>query len=377
VGHARTFFFHSFTSPVHTTVNSAFGVQDSVATITIGNEAVMVFFVLSGFLVGGSVLRQTRTGKWHWRDYALKRLTRLWIVLIPAIFIGMLLDVTGSWLLSSAGSVYSVNGFPNYSGTVHIIDAYSVKIILANIFFACGILARHPGSNVALWSLTCEFWYYLLFPLLLITFLPQQKLWKRSVYLAIAVLIFCFIGTKYSLLFWIWILGALLTSIPLKLPARIASLGSAFFGVALILAFPLVKIYVKPVHIGQSIMALLTAILIYCLMHNSAAGKKNLYAILAKFFAKFSYTLYLTHLPLLMFLSALLFHPWQPLSTSPVNVAIFVGTCAVTATASYCIYLLFEANTDELRSRITQMVNKRSRQRTYQEFPQQCTEQER
>src|ERR1700684_594803 len=34
-----------------------------------GHEAVVIFFVMSGWLVGGSVWRQQRDGRFSWRDY--------------------------------------------------------------------------------------------------------------------------------------------------------------------------------------------------------------------------------------------------------------------------------------------------------------------
>ena len=50
-----------------------------------GTEWVTVFFVLSGFLVGGKVLEQVRDGTFSSRDYAFDRISRIWIPLIPAL----------------------------------------------------------------------------------------------------------------------------------------------------------------------------------------------------------------------------------------------------------------------------------------------------
>ena len=52
----------------------------------LGHQAVVVFFVLSGFLVGGSLLR-TEPEPGRWRAYALARATRLYVVLLPACII--------------------------------------------------------------------------------------------------------------------------------------------------------------------------------------------------------------------------------------------------------------------------------------------------
>src|ERR1700722_8142246 len=51
----------------------------SASMETVGHEAVMVFFVLSGYFVGGSALRAVRKGYLSWKKYLFQRLTRLWL----------------------------------------------------------------------------------------------------------------------------------------------------------------------------------------------------------------------------------------------------------------------------------------------------------
>ena len=61
-----------------------------------GHTAVIVFFLLSGYFVGGSVLRQVEAGTWSWQRYLTERLSRLWIVLIPALLLTLFWDRMGS-----------------------------------------------------------------------------------------------------------------------------------------------------------------------------------------------------------------------------------------------------------------------------------------
>jgi len=58
----------------------------------LGRQWVIVFFVLSGYLVGGSVLRSVGSGKWSWRSYLLARLSRLYVVLLHALLLGGALE---------------------------------------------------------------------------------------------------------------------------------------------------------------------------------------------------------------------------------------------------------------------------------------------
>ena len=61
---------------------------------TQGHNAVVVFFVISGFWIVRSVMRAGDA--YYFRDYMIARGTRLWIVLLPALVIGAFLDSVGS-----------------------------------------------------------------------------------------------------------------------------------------------------------------------------------------------------------------------------------------------------------------------------------------
>ena len=130
----------------------------------LASEAVVVFFVLSGYLVGGSVLRAVRVGTWTWKDYLLKRLTRLWVPLIPGLIIGVILDRLG-YRIFGQGSIYHNPPGIDLLTAVDLARRVGVRVFLGNAFFLQGILVPHLGTNVSLWSLADEFWYYIIFPL--------------------------------------------------------------------------------------------------------------------------------------------------------------------------------------------------------------------
>src|SRR5580658_7990721 len=60
-----------------------------------GHQAVIIFFVLSGYLISGSILRAFRRNEWTWKQYLTHRLVRLWIVLLPALVLGACWDHLG------------------------------------------------------------------------------------------------------------------------------------------------------------------------------------------------------------------------------------------------------------------------------------------
>ena len=58
----------------------------------LGHESVMIFFVLSGFLVAGSVQRSFNNNIFSWGYYLVNRLSRLWIVFIPSLLLTLFWD---------------------------------------------------------------------------------------------------------------------------------------------------------------------------------------------------------------------------------------------------------------------------------------------
>ncbi len=84
-----------------------------------GHTAVMVFFVMSGFFISASILREVRTGRWSWKNYLTSRATRLYLVLIP----GLLL--TALWDHASLAVV--ADKVPNADTAVVIVDMATVR----------------------------------------------------------------------------------------------------------------------------------------------------------------------------------------------------------------------------------------------------------
>jgi peptidoglycan/LPS O-acetylase OafA/YrhL len=153
---------------------TANSVPQGKGQITIGNEAVMIFFVLSGYLVGGGVLRALSRNTWSWRDYLIKRLTRLYVVLIPALLLGVALDFAGLYLRPSPTSIYA--GPPGQTLLHDVADRLTLPVIAGNAVFLQGARVRTAGTNVSLWSLTNEFWYYIAFQVLLLALSKKKKL---------------------------------------------------------------------------------------------------------------------------------------------------------------------------------------------------------
>src|SRR5262249_13058869 len=114
-----------------------------------GHDAVIIFFVLSGYFISSSVIRDCAKGRWSWRRYAINRLTRLYLVLLPGLLLTVFWDKLG---------IYFSPQHPIYTGIQQswISDYFDVasrlngQTFIANAFFLQTILAPPLGSNDAL-----------------------------------------------------------------------------------------------------------------------------------------------------------------------------------------------------------------------------------
>jgi peptidoglycan/LPS O-acetylase OafA/YrhL len=126
-----------------------------------GHPAVMVFFVLSGFWITKVVVEREEAGTFRWGGYLLDRLSRLWLVLLPALVLGAAADFVTFRVLH-----FPPPGFGAQSIPADVDTHLSPTWFAANALFLQGLFAPAFGSNGPLWSLTNEFWYYLWFPAL-------------------------------------------------------------------------------------------------------------------------------------------------------------------------------------------------------------------
>jgi peptidoglycan/LPS O-acetylase OafA/YrhL len=353
LGHLRNLFFMDFSQA---TGNSNPLVKLLYLVTGFSHYAVMIFFVLSGFLVGGTVLRGRMDGTWSWSLYTTNRLTRLWIVLIPALLIGAIWDHCGIHIFGTAG-IYGGVARANV-GIFAVPPRLSASVMIGNALFLQNILTPTFGSNGPLWSLSYEFWYYVLFPLMVLAF-PLGKInWSSALYASATLIVLFFIGETICLYFLIWLLGAAINLAPEESGGR-GSLWVVMAAAAVVLIVALLKFKPGSTEYSDFFVGIASAVLIFALLRIRARSTSGLYSRAARGLAGFSYTLYVVHLPALVFVSAWLVpqRRWQP---DPVHVAIVValGICALAY--AFMIAHLTEYRTDAVRSRVTAAIGQRT-----------------
>jgi peptidoglycan/LPS O-acetylase OafA/YrhL len=281
-----------------------------------GTQAVLVFFVLSGFFISSAIFNRRASGKWSWRDYAIDRTSRLYVVLIPGLFFGLLWDKMGSSIFASSG-IYShpLTSFGSYVVQTRL----GIGTFFGNLFFLQTIICPTFGSNGPLWSLANEFWYYVLFPVALAAGVAW---WQRSLLKAMLLTIFAaavaaFVGWSILLGFLIWLSGTVLVLAYSKWTIRskwtlllYALLSSILLSLSLVAARTgSLAVLGNNLTVGISFSAFLFAVL-----QMGFGSVDGYYSRVTRFLAGFSYSLYVLHFPLLLFLRAWLVpsQRWQP-----------------------------------------------------------------
>ncbi|MEO8374368.1 MAG: acyltransferase [Sphingomonas bacterium] len=183
-------------------------------TIALQQNAVIVFFVLSGLVIATSVDRKAM----RLRDYALARLVRILPVALPALAISVAVAAIGQSQGVSGGEVAPA------------ANALVGDGLLPAMFFLSESYRTGLWINPPYWSLCYEVWFYAIFAAA--TFLKDVKR------LAWVVLLAVLAGPNILLLLPIWLLGVWLAR---SRKARILSVEQARIRIAMALVLLLAQ----------------------------------------------------------------------------------------------------------------------------------------
>jgi peptidoglycan/LPS O-acetylase OafA/YrhL len=341
--HLRAFFFVTFPE-----LQSPGILAKAFYLVTgLGHQSVMIFFVLSGYLVGGSVLSALEKGKWSWQSYLLRRMSRLWVVLIPALILTLFWDKIG-YAFAPAGYEGAYRAIYNTGPTPTGPAQWSLPLFFGNLAFLQTISIPCFGTNSPLWSLANEFWYYLLLPLLLTACMPG-KLSVRIPSLLAAMLLITLLPASVLFGGLIWVSGVVVFFVLRSASVRTIAGHPLWLGFGLLLTVGML-LATRTGHMGglpgDLALGLACAILVAGLACTNSAN--TLYGKISAGMSDISYTLYLVHFPLMAFVFFVFFHG-QQIVPSAVTSLCFVGLLSVTLAYSMGIWWLFERNTDEVR----------------------------
>lgn len=199
VGHAASFFHW----------NSRFQAPNAP---DIQNIGVVVFFVLSGFLITYSTLQKQARGSYDFRRFFIERFVRIYSGLVPALLVVALLDAIHAHLSPSTYTHGDAYNLPTFVANMGMLQEHPLSLALHRFVPSFPIPTRF-GSARPLWTVAVEWWIYLTFGW---AFLRGRWSWERvGPVPGIAILVMFAIVPLWNLfggfgngLTMTWILGA-------------------------------------------------------------------------------------------------------------------------------------------------------------------------
>jgi len=318
-----------------------------------GHQAVIVFFVLSGYFIGTSVMESVGKVRWSWRVYLVSRFARLQLVLFPALVLGALWDSIGLRLPRAFPLYY--NALYKFSAT-SVASRLTISAFVGNFFYLQSFISPVFGSNGPLWSLSYEFWYYILFPAMVLTMAAWVGYRARSLYAVLFLFLLWFVGWQISFYFLIWLLGAFEGYLLRKAKFIPGFPGITFLGgLVFIGALAWCRTHrLSSDVLTDYVVAVCFGAWLYTVLLGTREDVPPAYEHVAKKISGFSYTLYLTHFPVLLLLRGLLDPKgnWQP-DVLHLSSALGIGLAIVLY--AYGVAELTEAHTAKVRLSLLNM----------------------
>lgn len=271
----------------------------------ISSFAMMTFFSMSGCLIYHSSMRNIRQfGKFSVKEYILSRMIRIYPPLLLSIGFLVLVYFGLDWLGFHAKEDFT-------TGDEIYVVRQSLAIDWPNIASAMLFLNtlapgyHSPLLNGPLWSLAHEFWFYV-FGLIFIWLAIRSRI--AAIVLFIVVATYGYTNHEfwfYGLL--VWTVGFVMTHLEYGVGKRISTivslLGAAtFFGIWVWFAMHHTDTWYE--YRNYYMIGIVFSFLLPLILRMVRHPKKdpNVFSRGAAYVAGFSYTMYLTHFPLFIFI---------------------------------------------------------------------------
>ena len=309
----------------------------------LGHEAVIVFFLLSGFLVGGRGLEKIHQGSFNVASYSVDRFSRIFPPLAMAIVF--------------------------YFVTCLILgNDFNYLCAVGNLFCLQGVCCE--PLLAPFWSLSYEVWFYIALAGIGLIFSKRIKNKVLGFLLTVVVSGIFMSGLSFHYLA-LWLIGA---AAYLTKPSRrnnfalVFAIIGTFVGIILwqMSAYPTtmsLPFKIENTKLIELFLAMMVGILIQQLI--LIEPKRKLPRFIERklgYLAKFSYTMYLSHKTVLMLLFAFVFDKGVGIPGFR-GMIQYIALLLITLAFCWCIYLVSERYTPQIKRLIIAKLNIESVQR--------------
>ena len=338
-GHFRGFYFESITK-----IDAGIATKIFYVLTGIHREAVILFFVVSGFLIGGRSWELIERRRFDVSRYFLDRFTRIYLVVFPALLFILAVNWIASGFLDDT-RLFGVRPLE----PAGISSGWTWSQVPCHLAALQGVFCAPWGANPPLWSLGYEWAFYFLAPLLLAAYFAPYRPFARicaTAIVAAAAWVILPAPFYFLHLFVIWSLGAVSARILVRasLPAAIGILGLMLAAACMIAS----RAALLPLELIDAGIAIGTGAALAC---RKTMQIRFLEPVMRRG-AAFSYSLYVLHIPVGLLIGALLETLGWPRDLSPPGIApysAFLVSVALTLLVAHGFARLTEDHTARLR----------------------------
>lgn len=305
----------------------------------LGHEAVIVFFVLSGFLVGGRTLERIKDGGFDVRLYAINRFSRIY----PPLIISILFYYFTCIFVST--------------------ETWDWGVAIGNFLNLQGILCNSLVNPF--WSLSYEWWFYIVLASIGVSITANKRWIKLLGFLSACISISVFLVGEMTIFYLaIWLLGALAYLIK---PSNynkglfVISLLGMVTGIALYQLSTDTHAFSFPIRISNSqiielYMSFMTCLFIQQVILIKPSSKlTNYFERVLGYMGNFSYTLYLSHRIICMWIFCFVFEKHGGNFTT-VNIFLYFGVVLICLFGCWLLYLVSEKHTAKIKKKIASLL---------------------
>lgn len=314
--------------------------KDQTHFAYIQNWGVVLLIMLSGFLTAYSLDKKRSLPNYDYRHFLIDKFCRIIIPFIPAISFVALLDKISMTLQPDKYEYY---------------DAYNLKTFIGNILQLQdvpkpNIFVTSFGSSRQFWTLSVEWWFYLLAGFIVLYFYPRLKV-KSLTIMHILILsalsipsIFHLVGGCGNGLTFTYGLGIIIYYLHNKFKTKekrllyLAILTSSLSIIACGICF-------KDAY--NNIFVLCTGLsFLFCLILGNCVDTKSIKKA-NSFFANYTYSLYLLHYSIMVFLYC---------TTTLQSYSRFFVSIILSNIIAIIFYFLFEKNTNKISHKLKNLL---------------------
>jgi peptidoglycan/LPS O-acetylase OafA/YrhL len=285
------------------------------------------FFVLSGFLIAHSIqVKQIAQPNYGLGAYITDRFFRIYPPFVATLLLVFVLDIAQfeynqqlysfkQYIINLSINLFQLQEFPlaTYINEHYMIEAFRFRVM---------------GTNIPLWTISIEWWLYIFYGFLVFNIIQSKRFswlqWGLLLFLSLSPLYYIFIAARMDKgLTLFWFLGAL------GITAQRTNFNH--FNRRTLLLSSLLLLsgltgFFKMGYNGGILMFFLGFFLMMAHTNERLPLLERTHG-LAKFLADYSYSLYLTHYSLILFLMAVL--PLNKTITEFILLYIFVNLFAL------------------------------------------------